>query len=147
MKLNNKILLSSRIFSTFYLAFRWGKDAVVPAGGTSGEPCIQALLSQGHPHSTGSLTFHSRSHRTVSSWVLSIPRVETSQSIPVFNHPYNERSLLIMFKHIFLCFGLCLMPLVLSLGAMEKSLAVWSLLLSLLFSRMNSSTSQLLLMR
>lgn len=82
------------------------------------------------------------------------PRVETSQSVPVFNHPYSKRSLFIMFKHNFLCFSLCPVLLVPSLGAMEKSLAVHSLLpphqavkgidkilLSPLFPRLSSPAS------
>lgn len=72
-----------------------------------------------------------------SSWVLSISRDGYSKTFPVLHHPYTK--VFLMFKLLSLHFCWCPMPLVLSRGALEKVLAVFSNLphgldpLSLLF--------------
>lgn len=53
------------------------------------------------------------------------------EPVPVFSHPYNFLKCFLMFRRIFLCFSLCLLPLVLLLGTTEKSLGLSSFAFSL----------------
>jgi len=77
-----------------------------------------SLPKQGH---------YSRLHRTLSRWVLNISREgdSTTSLGSLFQGSITLRGKLffLMFSWNFLCFSLCPLPLVLSLGTAEKSLA------------------------
>ena len=70
---------------------------------------------------------YSRLHRTLSRQVLNISREEESTpslgSLFQCSVTLRGKKFFLMFRRNFLCFSLCSLPLVLSLGTTEKSLA------------------------
>jgi len=74
-----------------------------------------------------SRTTYSRLHRTLSRWVLNISREGESTtslgSLFQCSVTLRGKKFFLMFRQNFLCFSLCPLPLVLSLGTTEKSLA------------------------
>jgi len=85
--------------------------------------------SVGHPVQPPcrSRVIYSRLHRTLSRWVLNISREgdSTTSLGNLFQCSITLRvkKFFLMFRRNFLCFGLCPLPLVLSLGTTENSLA------------------------
>ena len=82
-----------------------------------------------HPPCQSSITY-SRLHRTLSRQVLNISREGDSTtslgSLFQFSVTLRGKKFFLMFRWNFLCFSLCPLPLVLSLGTTEKSLAPFS---------------------
>ena len=70
---------------------------------------------------------YSRLHRILSRWVLNVSREGDSTtslgSLFQCSVTLRGKKFFLMFSWNFLCFSLCLLPLVLSLGTTEKSLA------------------------
>jgi len=76
---------------------------------------------------------YSRLHRTFSRQGLNISRGESTASLgSLFQRSVtlSVKKFFFMFRWNFLCFNLCLLPLVLSLGTTDKSLAPASLLMT-----------------
>ena len=87
-------------------------------GGTPGDPPAQPLPKQGHPEQAAQ-------HRGQGGWNISREGDSTAPlgSLGQGSITPRGKKLLPMFRRNFLCLSLCPLPLVLSLGTTEKSLA------------------------
>lgn len=115
--------------------FRLTRTSMAGGRGIKGQSCkstesLQLEVASGdHPVQlcrSGRVS-QSKLFRAVSSWVSSVSTKGdhslSRESVPMFDHPHSQLKCFLVFRGNIIHFSLCTLPLVLSLGITERSLA------------------------